>query len=279
MIKNEVIPMKCSICGTEALPGAERCPTCGCRYQAQNAVPDYPREPVSPYDPAYQRPAKKKKTWLWILIPLVLVFLLLMGSILFVLMTLFARLDETHIVEPEATISARPELPEKAPTDDSETAPETCFVLRGGALTFLPERYDGGPVLRVPETIGSEAVTTIGEDCFRNCEAITTIILPDTVTGIDDRAFAGCGKLRGLYVPDGTKYIGEDVFDGCVSLESICIPGSVESIAAGTFDDCAALTYIFYRGLYEDWTGLYSDYIMPYTYIFCLDGDYYHSVH
>ena len=153
-----------------------------------------------------------------------------------------------------------------------------CFVLAEGVLMFRPERWDGGRVLRVPEEVGGHTVTAIGPGCFRDCDLLTTIELPNTVKLISPEAFAGCTELRGLFVPEGVGSIGEDAFAGCTALESIYIPASVDHIAKGCFDDCAGLLYIFYESSFEHWNGLYSDYINPFTAVICIDGNYRHGV-
>lgn len=247
--------MKCSICGTSITPGADRCPTCGCRLRT------YADPTNSEYIP-YKAPRRRRR---WVL-PLVIVL-----SVLLVLGGMVAGLVAITNV-----LFDLPEIAATAPPVEN-TVSEECFLLLEGTLTFLPGQYDGGPVLEIPSEIGGQTVTAIGAGAFSGCEDLTTIVLPDTVTAIHPGAFSGCTNLRGLFVPEHTEFIGKDAFDGCISLEAVYIPASVDSIAAGAFDDCAALMYIFYGGFYESWSELYSDYITPYTAVFCLDGSFYHG--
>ncbi len=263
--------MKCSICGTPRLPGTDRCPTCGCRFRDEYIRPFETRE----------RPRRKSSGIGCCLVVLAVVLGAILAAV-FVLSRLYVDFDREYTTRPER-------VPESAPWESRETTPaiqieptlpavsEDCFAIAEGALMFLPDRYDGSPVLQVPETVGGQTVTAIGPGCFADCEMLTTIVLPDTVTSIGSRAFAGCRNLRGLLVPDGTEVIGKEAFVGCLSLESVYIPGSMDTIAPGCFDDCAALLYIFYEGFYAEWDALYSDYINPFTGVFCLDGEYYHG--
>lgn len=260
--------MKCSICGTDAVPGLDCCPDCGCRYSAQ------PTGPRSPFDPNYIPPAKKKN-WLWVFIPVTVVCLLIVAGFTVCVTSMLRNVTASEPPQPAESVPATPKPDATVPYTP---ASEDCFMVVEGVLKFLPERYDGGPVLQIPETVGGETVTAIGPECFAGCGSITTIVLPDTVTGIQAKAFAGCTELRGLFVPEGTQYIGKDAFEGCIKLEAIYIPATVTSIHSGAFDDCASLTYIFYGGIHKDWANLYSDYIMPYTFAICLDGEYYHGV-
>ncbi len=255
--------MKCSICGSEATPGAARCGECGARLPK-----------LSPFDPEYVRPAKKRKTWLWVMLSVIVVCVLIIIVFSMVLFS-FAQLNEETIFEPPAESIPTESVP--TVTIPAQVTSEDCFVLAEGVLRFLPERHDGSPIVHVPETIGGQTVTAIGPECFVGCDSITTILLPQTVTGIHPRAFAGCTELRGLFLPEGCTLIGKDAFSGCVSLEAIHIPSTMDAIASGVFDDCAAMSYIFYSGSSADWKNLYTDYITPYTYVICLDGDFYHG--
>ncbi len=254
--------MKCSICGTPRPLGADRCPTCGCRFRDAFTTP------------TEDRPRRKRSGAGCCLVGLMLFLLLTMLPL-----GLFLIVSRVGVLVEEFSTPERiPETPSVSVAPTVPAASEDCFAVAEGTLLFLPDRYRGGPVLQVPETVGGQTVTAIGPGCFAGCDQLTTILLPDTVTAIGSEAFAGCSKLRGLFVPKTTEVIGQDAFAGCPALEAVYIPSAVQTIASGCFDDCAALTYIFYEGYYDDWNALYSDYITPYTGVFCLDGSYYHGV-
>lgn len=256
--------MKCTICGTEVAANAARCGKCGARMPK-----------LSPFDPNYVRPAKKKKTWLWILLGVLTALSVIIGGFAAVITTLVSRISDVQTVTPVESAPAET-LP--TVTIPEEVTAEDCFVLVEGILRFLPEMHDGSPIVHVPDTIGGQTVTAIGPECFAGCDTLTTIILPDTITAVHPRAFAGCRDLRGVFLPEGTTFIGADAFEGCIKLEAIHIPSTIDSIESGVFDDCASLSFIFYSGNYDVWTSLYSDYITPYTYVICLDGDYFHGI-
>lgn len=253
--------MKCPICEATLRPGTDRCPTCGCRY---------PHDYTRPHGETEKPKSTKGKCCC--LIPAIIAVVVI-GLLIGAGVTAF-RMAEDIVIAPE------PEPAMSIPMDESlpETASEECFAIMEGAVVFLPDAWDGGPIVNVPETVGGQTVTAIGAGAFRDCAELTTIILPDTVTAIHPEAFSGCTNLRGLFVPKTTEFIGKDAFSGCISLEAIYIPSAVDSIASGCFDDCAALMYIFYEGYFEDWQDLYDDYINPFTTAVCLDGSYYHGV-
>lgn len=268
--------MKCSICGTQLGLNADRCPTCGCRcrntYTAPRDSYSEARDTHSPYDPPNKTTRSKGCCCaLAVFIPIV-VFLIIV-----VCASIGYLADEFSVAVPEPGFFEDPPLEELIPESLPAISDEGCFALVEHNLMFLPEQWDGSPILHIPEHVGGELVTTIGAGCFMDCTMLTTILLPDSVTVISPMAFSGCTKLRGLYLPDGVTTIGTDAFAGCVDLEAIYIPASVDHIAPNCFDDCASLLYIFYGGTFEDWNTLYSDYISPFTTAICLDGNYYHG--
>ena len=271
--------MKCHICGATLPLHTDRCPDCGHRCQAAQpqapqSVPTATAVPNAPYTPPNQ--TKKSRCCcggVLLLIPLVLVLALLIYAAADIISTnqYADYFDEAPF--PDSFFGEL--IPESIPLPDA--ADEGCFRIQNGALVFQPENWDGGPVLRVPEEIDGRPVTAIGPGCFRDCDDLTTIVLPDSITSIKAGAFSGCTNLRGLFLYEGLEAIGTDAFAGCAALQAICIPGSVTSIAPGCFDDCASLLYIFYNGPFEDWDSLYSDYITPFTGVICFDGEYYHG--
>ena len=59
-----------------------------------------------------------------------------------------------------------------------------------------------------------EGVRTIPDYCFRACEALTSVTLPDTLEGIGEEAFNYTSALKGpVRVPDGVNEIHSYAFD------------------------------------------------------------------
>ena len=271
----EVIEMKCPICGTALPLQSDRCPDCGyrCRVsQPQNPQTTQTRSAVSgiPYTPPKTKPRRGCCCALAIVIPIVILAVVVFFSAVSFIVTDFS--SELF----EDVIEAAP-FEEPAPEPLPSLADEGCFALAEGTLMFLPESWDGSPVLNVPGTIGGQTVTGIGPGCFAGCDTLTTILLPESVEIIGPMAFSGCSSLLGLHLPGGVVTIGPGAFSGCNDLQAITVPTSLEHIAPGAFDDCASLLYIFYDGTYEDWNALYSDFINPFTAVICLDGVFYQA--
>lgn len=127
--------------------------------------------------------------------------------------------------------------------------------------------------------IQSELLSEIGYDCFKNCEALDYIDIPERVSIIGSSAFEGCTNLRNITLPnnlqdiyyytfcmcknlkelkinDGVKEIWLGAFTNCFNLETICIPGTVEKIGNRVFDGCDSLKTIYYSGNKIDWKNI-----------------------
>lgn len=256
--------MKCPICCERMPSQTDRCPGCGYRMPVSISTEPLPASPSSRSHRRSFFPG--------------LLRLLTLVSILAPLLLSCVRVILTQIREEEQILQTPTVGSVTAPTRPVSAVQEDCFAIEGGAVSFLPDRWDGSPILTIPDTVDGKAVTALAPGCFRDCTGLTTIILPDTLTDIGSEAFSGCSGLRGLFLPEGTELIGERAFAGCCSLEAICIPTTVTAIAEGAFGDCAGLLYINYGGSYQDWEALYDNYITPFTVAICIDGSYYHGV-
>ena len=135
---------------------------------------------------------------------------------------------------------------------------KSCFSIENGVLYFDDSLYTGSEELTVPDTVDGMAVTGISDNCFADCDRLTTIVLPETVTIIGDKAFSGCDALRGVYIPNGVLSIGAGALAQCPALEAVYFPGSLTEIGEGCLDDCTSLQYIIFDGTYAQWRDLYD---------------------
>ena len=97
---------------------------------------------------------------------------------------------------------------------------------------------------KVKQIIIGDGVTTIGENAFRGCSALTSVTIPNSVTTIGKSAFEGCRTLTSVTIPNSVTTIGEDAFFYCRELTSVTIPNSVTEIGNGAFTGCSELTSV-----------------------------------
>ena len=106
-----------------------------------------------------------------------------------------------------------------------------------------PDEYKGDIV--IPEEVIYDSkvylVTTIGDEAFYGCSALTSVSMP-SVTTIGDWAFYGCSALTSVSMPSVTT-IGDEAFFRCYALTSVSMP-SVTTIGDNAFSDCLDLTSV-----------------------------------
>ena len=90
----------------------------------------------------------------------------------------------------------------------------------------------------------------INSDCkviasfaFENCEALTSITIPDSVTHIGRMAFNNCSVLDSAVMGKSVVEIRDWAFENCTNLKTVSIPTSIKSIGYGAFYGCDNLQY------------------------------------
>ena len=96
------------------------------------------------------------------------------------------------------------------------------------------------PVMELPAGV----FMTIGEDAFRDCDALRSIYIPPGVEAVHRAAFADCTSLSSVHLPPSVTFIGSHAFNCCKALTSIAIPVGNECIDSYTFASCSALTTV-----------------------------------
>ena len=106
--------------------------------------------------------------------------------------------------------------------------------------------YSGNII--IPEEVTymnrTRKVTRIGNNAFRGCSSLTSIMIPNSVISIGDYVFAYCSGLTSIIVPNSVTSIGDYAFDHCSGLTSVTIGNSVTSIGRHAFKYCSGLTSV-----------------------------------
>ena len=107
---------------------------------------------------------------------------------------------------------------------------------------------------------GTNSLVTIGNNAFKGCSVLETLVIPDSVTTIGNNAFKGCSVLETLIIPDSVTSIGTEAFNGCAKLAELFLPAGVTNMAltADTFAGCSSLTKIELPSSVSDSTSITS---------------------
>ena len=151
--------------------------------------------------------------------------------------------------------------------------PEQCFydvpniesVVTSGAVDVPRDMF--GKCTGLKKVTLKNGVRSIGEDAFRDCSslesvifentvlekisdgafwgcsALSSIALPDSVTEIERNAFFETG-LRNIQLPEKLTLIGGGAFCNCKNLKQVQLPPQLKELGEGAFFNCENLTQI-----------------------------------
>lgn len=81
-------------------------------------------------------------------------------------------------------------------------------------VTYGTNKYTGDVV--IPETVTFKErtfkVIQIGSMAFKDCQALTSVSIPQSVISIENSAFSGCISLTTFVVPESVTVIGNYLF-------------------------------------------------------------------
>ena len=105
-------------------------------------------------------------------------------------------------------------LPDVSLTVYAETSEANVFgdfeyrLLDDGTIALSGYKGEGGEV-KLPSEIDGKSVTIIGENCFWECNSMTSVTIPNSIVSIEKSAFCDCDNLDNVVIPDSVKKIGE----------------------------------------------------------------------
>lgn len=123
------------------------------------------------------------------------------------------------------------EEPEKPEEPEEPEAPEATiyrYTVTDGEATITECDANAAGDIVIPSNLGGYPVTAIGAYAFSECDAIETVVIPDTVITIGDYAFAYCQGIKTVEIGAGVTYIGDFAFDECKSLSEVIYNGTKE---------------------------------------------------
>lgn len=86
-------------------------------------------------------------------------------------------------------------------------------------------------------------IVSFGDDCFKNCKRLKSVLLNENVQNLPDGCFDGCINLKSISFTKNKKIpIGKKCFKNCKSLESI--PDFVQDYNEQAFENCIKLKNI-----------------------------------
>ena len=141
---------------------------------------------------------------------------------------------------------------------DTDGDSELSYV-EATAITTLGTKFKGNTLIESFEELKYFThLTSIDDDTFNACTALTSIQIPASVETIGLRAFKSCSSLANITFEKGSilrdikggskmsiDYYG--AFSDCSALTAIEIPASVESIGVAAFLLCGKLANIYSR--------------------------------
>ena len=94
-----------------------------------------------------------------------------------------------------------------------------------------------------------QCVSSIGDDCFKNCTSLSSLTIPNTVTSIGSAACNSCSALTSVSIPNSVTYIGGYAFQRCSGLTSIALPSNLSSLGAYAFTLCRSISSVTMNSL------------------------------
>ena len=153
---------------------------------------------------------------------------------------------------------------------------ELTYLQIPNTVTSINDNAFGDCVALTSITL-PDSLTSIGVGAFQCCIGLTSINIPSGVTSISMETFNGCSALASVTLPEGLTNIGSSTFMDCTSLTSITIPSTVTMIDFEAFNYCEALTDFNFNGTMEQWASITLGNNWKnnaaFTVVHCTDGD------
>lgn len=113
------------------------------------------------------------------------------------------------------------EAVEEASNANDETDPSEFVYGSDGEQVRINSFIGSSQEVVIPRTIDGLPVTMIGEEAFKDCKNIKSVIIPEGVTEIGADAFYGCKNLSSVVIPTSLTYLSRECFMSCYKLTDV----------------------------------------------------------
>ena len=165
-----------------------------------------------------------------------------------------------------------------------------CYICEGEEIKITTIEGGFSYNTNITNVTISEGITTISDECFKDCTNLTNLSVPSTLTKIGLNVFDGCEKLNcytnddngGIYLGntdnphvllvdvddsnitastefilnENCKTIYPGAFTGCNSISSVILPASLNSLLQDSLQGLSSELDIHYNGKIEDWVSI-----------------------
>ena len=150
--------------------------------------------------------------------------------------------ESLTVTIPEGVTTINDYMFQYASTLTTITLPST--ITKIGVHAFSSSGLAGeNPVKFTPKSGTTYAITTIGNNAFATCTAITAFSIPSSVKTFGTNIFNGCRLLAGIEVPSTMTTI-PNYFLQNTAISEFTIPANVTTIGQYAFSGCENLTQI-----------------------------------
>lgn len=115
------------------------------------------------------------------------------------------------------------------------------YTISNGEATITKVSNCAKGEVTIPSKINGYLVVGIGDKAFKDCDLLTSVIIPNSVTSMGDAVFSYCKNLINVTIPDSVISMGLSVFDNCKKLKTIKFSNSITYIPPNTFNCCTSL--------------------------------------